>query len=150
MLVSLLAVLALLSPQSMLASPTGSIVGPISLVEVCQYQPNPTWWSKCEPGPFTLAGPPRELLMTRVFVAAPTVITITFHRLDGTVLYEYSSDQRALRPLALAGQAELANRWSWAVAWVGTFSWEVITPGLYTVDVQAAGGVTHTSFEVVP
>ena len=116
------------------AAPSSAV--PIK-VEVCQYQPNPTWWSKCEPGPFTLADPPRELLMTRVFVAAPTVITITFHRLDGTTLFTYTTDQRA------------ATGWSWAVAWIGNFSWELVSPGTYTVDVTAASGTTTMSFEVV-
>ena len=136
MLTALLAVLALLSPQSMLASPTGSIGGPISLVETCQFQPNPQWWTPCAPGPFTLAGGDRELVMVRVFVAAPTVITITFHRLDGTTLFTYTTDQRAV------------IGWSWAVAWIGNFSWELVSPGTYTVDVSAAGGTTTMSFEV--
>ena len=115
------------------AAPSSAV--PIK-VEICQYQPNPTWWSKCDPGPFSLAGPPRELVMTRVFVAAPTVITITFHRLDGTTLFTYTTDQRA------------ATGWSWAHAHVGVYSWEIVEKGTYTVTVTAASGTTTMSFEV--
>ena len=133
MLAALLAVLALLSPVAPGADP--ALVP--QKIEICSYVERPNWWTPCTPGPFTLAGGDRELVMVRAFVAAPTVITITFHRLDGTTMFAYTTDQRA------------ATGWSWADAHLGSFPWEITVPGTYTVDVSAAGGTTTMSFEVV-